>query len=264
MKKLITSLLVGATACAIVPVSGMIKANAGEKQTVFMEEQFSQDALDQSKWTKNGDSIELYADKETGYMHIARNLETHHTGIKTAIEGLEYMQFDIQFLQNKWMALYFKPEEKKNLGDYEPEMFMNMAGDGKFSSHNLKFKYSQHQIPAPMGEWMTMKFVRTSSTTMALYVCERGGNVDEAIPTTITIENAEANFDKFYFAIAGEGGQEFSLDNIVVQSESVNINERVYGDTVNENIKAYGAPFEIVSHTILCISSMHFTVQGLA
>lgn len=247
MKKLITSLLVGATACAIVPVSGMIKANAGEKQTVFMEEQFSQDALDQSKWTKNGDSIELYADKETGYMHIARNLETHHTGIKTAIEGLEYMQFDIQFLKNKWMAMYFKPEEKKTLGDYEPEMFMNMAGDGKFSSHNLKFKFSQYVISAPMGEWMTMKFVRTSSTTMDLYVCERGGNVDEAIPTTITIENAEANFDKFYFAIAGEGGQEFSLDNIVVQSESVNINERVYGDTVNENIKAYGAPFEIVS-----------------
>ena len=247
MKKLITSLLVGAAACAIVPVSGMIKASAGEKQTVFMEEQFGQDALDQSKWTVNGDSIELYADKETGYMHIARNIEEHHTGIKTAIEGLEYMQFDIKFLEKKWMAMYFKAKEKTNLGDYAPELFMNMAGDGKYSSDGMKFKFSQYPISATMGEWMTMKFVRTSSTTMALYVCERGGNVDEAIPTIITIENAEANFDKFYFAIAGEGGQEFSLDNIVVQSESVNINERVYGDTVNDNIKAYGAPFEIVS-----------------
>lgn len=246
MKKLITSLLVGATACAIVPVSGMIKANAGEKQTVFMEEQFSQDALDQSKWTKNGDSIELYADKETGYMHISKNIEVHHTGIKTAIEGLEFMQFDIQFLAHKWMAMYFKPEEKKNLGDYAPELFLNMAGNGEYSSDNLKFKFSQYKIPATMGEWMTMKFVRTSSTTMDIYVCERGGDVDSATPTTVTIGSAEANFDSFYFAIAGEGGQEFSLDNIVVQSDSVNINERVYGDTVDDNIKAYGAPFEIV------------------
>ena len=37
MKKIITSLLVGAAVVAMVPVSGMIKANAGEKQTVAFE-----------------------------------------------------------------------------------------------------------------------------------------------------------------------------------------------------------------------------------
>ena len=246
MKKIITSLLVGAAVVATVPVGGMIKANAGEKQTVFLEEQFNQDALDQSKWSVNGESIELYADKETGYMLSKQNLEVHHTGIKNEIRGLEYMQFDIQFLAKKWMAMYFKSEEKTNLGDYAPEMFLNMAGDGKFSSDNLKMKYSQHDIPATMGEWMTMKFVRTSATTMDIYVCNRGENIDEAIPTTMTIENAQVTFDSFYFAIAGEGGQQFALDNIVVVSETVNINERVYGNTVDENIKAYGAAFEVV------------------
>ena len=246
MKKLITSLLVGATACAIVPACGLIKASAGEKQTVFMEEQFSQDALDQSKWSVNGESIELFADKETGYMLSKQNIEVHHTGIKNAIEGLEYMQFDIKFLEKKWMAMYFKSKEKTNLGDYHPELFLNMAGDGKYSSDNVKFAFSQYNIPATMGEWMTMKFVRTSSTTMDLYVCERGQNIEDATPTTITIKNADVSFDSFYFAIAGEGGQQFALDNIVVVSDTVNINERVYSDTVNEAIRAYGAGFEIV------------------
>ncbi|MBR4943252.1 MAG: hypothetical protein IKZ28_04395, partial [Clostridia bacterium] len=205
MKKIITSLLAGAAVFAAVPVSGMISADAGEKQTVFMEEQFSQDALDKAKWSMEGESIELFADKETGYLFSKQNIEVHHTGIKKEIRGLEYMQFDIKFLAKKWMAMYFKSEEKTNLGDYAPEMFLNMAGDGKFSSDNLKMKYSQHDIHAKMGEWMTMKFVRTSSTTMDIYVCERGQNIDEAVPTTMTIENAAVSFDSFYFAIAGEG-----------------------------------------------------------
>ena len=248
MKKIITSLLVGATVCAaVVPFSGMINASAGEKQTVFLDEQFGQDALDQTKWSVNGESVELFADKETGYLNMPRNLEVGHVGIKNEIKNLDYMQFDLKFLSKKWMALYFKPEEKTTLGDYAPEMFMNMAGNAEFSSDNLKFSYSSHTINGTMGEWMTMKFKRTSATTMDLYVCERGGDIDSVTPITITIKNAKANFDSFYFAIAGEGGQDFSIDNLIVRSDTVNFEERFYSEKVNDNLKSYGAAYDIIN-----------------
>ncbi len=249
MKKIITSLLVGATAFAAIPVSGLVRASAGEKQTVLMEEQFAQDALDQTKWDVTGDSVSLFADKETGHIHNPNNLEAAHIGIKNEIKNLEYMQFDVKFLAKKWMAIYFSPEEKMNLGDYDPEMFMNMAGDGKFSSGGGKFSFTNYKIPATMGEWFTMKFVKKSATTMDLYVCERGQDINKATLTTTITLNAVSEgytFNKFYFAIAGEGGQAFSMDNIIVKSESVDFEERVYSETLNENIRFYGANSEIV------------------
>lgn len=245
MKKIITSLLVGAAVCAAVPVSGMIKANAGEKQTVFMEEQFSNDALDQTKWTASGESIELYADKETGYITSGSHLEQHHISINQALENLDYIQFDLKILAKKWMALYFTPELKTTLADYDPQLFMNMAGDGKYSSGSGQMSFNNYLIPATMGEWMTMKFKRTSATTMDIYVCERGQDIDKATPTTMTVKSGKVSFDKFYFAIAGEGGQEFSMDNIIVKSGSVNFEERVYSANINENLKAYGMGYKI-------------------
>ena len=249
MKKIITSLLVGATAFAAIPVSGIVRASAGEKQTVLMEEQFSQDALDQTKWDVTGDSVSLFADKETGYIHIGRHLEEGHIGFKNEIKNLEYMQFDIQFLEKKWMAMYFSKAEKNDLGDYEPELFMNMGGDSKFSSAGSRFKFNNYLIPGTMGEWLTMKFVKRNATTMDLYVCNRGQDINTAsVATTITLNAVSEGytFDQFYFAIAGEGGQKFSLDNIIVKSESVDFEERVYSDSLNENIKFYGASGEVI------------------
>ncbi len=244
MKKLLLSILAGVTALAAIPFSGALKASAGEKQTVFLEEQFAGDALDVNKWTVNGESVELIADKETGRLSTNKNIEEYHVGTKNKITNLDYMQFDIKFLAKKWMAMYFKPQEKTSFGDYHPEMFLNMGGNGQFATDASKMNYSSSNIPATnvkSGEWITMKFVRTSSTTMSLYVCNRGENVDNATPITMTVGTANVSFDSFYFAIAGEGGQAYEIDNWRIKSESMDFEERFYQADINANLKEYGS-----------------------
>ena len=257
MKKLLLSLLAGTLAFSAIPLSNALQANASAKQTVFLEEQFSQDALDINKWNVQGESVTLYADKESGYLSVKNNLEAHHTGIKDEIKNLDYIQFDIKFsLDKKWMAIYFTDAEKTDFGDYAAEIFMNMGGKGEFSSAQGEMGFSGAKIPATMGEWFTMKFKKTSATTMDIYVCEKGGNIDAApVATTMTCYASKYNFDKFYFAIACEGGQSFALDNFIVKSDTVDFEERFYGEDINSAIKAYGMGFEVVKPD----SSLTFT-----
>ena len=247
MKKFLLSLLTGVLALSAIPFGAVLQADASAKQTVLLEEKFAQDALDESKWTVKGESVSLSADRESGYLSVPRHLEEHHTSIKSEIKNLDYMQFDIQFLPNKWMAIYFSDAEKTQLADYEPEIFMNMGGKGGFASAKGEMSFTSAQIPATMGEWFTMKFKKTSSTTMDIYVCEKGGNIDQAsVATTVTCHATSYNFDRFYFAIAGEGNQNFSLDNIIVKSETVDFEERFYSGDIHPEIKAYGVSFEVV------------------
>ena len=247
MKKFLLSLLAGTFAFAAFPLSNVLQADASAKQTVFIEEQFKQDALDINKWNVNGESVSLYADKESGYLSIASNLEAHHTGIKDEIKNLDYIQFDIKFLPKKWMAIYFTDAEKTGFGDYEPEVFMNMGGKGTFTSAKGEMSFSKAAIPATMGEWFTMKFKKTSATTMDIYVCAKGGDIDAApVATTMTCNANNYNFNHFYFAIACEGGQQFALDNFIVRSETVDFEERFYNENIAPEIKAYGAGFEVI------------------
>jgi len=247
MKKLLFSFLAGMFAIAAFPLSSVLQADASAKQTVLLEEEFGQDALDQNKWTVKGDSVTLYADKESGYLSISDHLELHHTNIKSEIKNLDYIQFDIKFLPKKWMAIYFTDVANTQLADYEPEIFMNMGGKGGLASAKGEMSFTANTIPATMGEWFTIKFKKTSATTMDIYVCEKGGNIDEAsVATTMTCNASNYNFDKFYFAIAGEGGQEFALDNFIVKSETVDFEERFYSADINPEIKAFGTGFEVV------------------
>ena len=248
MRKLLLSLLVGVLAVAAMPFSGILQASASAKQTVLLEEEFGQDALDVNKWNVNGESVSLYADKESGFLSIPYNLEEHHTGIKDKIKNLDYMQFDIKlFNEKKWLAMYFTDAENVTRGDYEAEIFMNMGGKAELSSAKGEMAFTSAKIPVTVSEWFTMKFKRTSATTMDLYVCEKGGNIDEAgVTTTITCKASKYNFDGFYFSMAGEGGQSFALDNFIVKSETVDFEERFYTEQINPAIKAYGAGFEIV------------------
>ena len=246
MKKLILSILAGATALAAVPFSAVTTASAGEKQTVFLEEQFAGDALDVNKWTTNGESANLIADRESGRLSVTEHLESYHFGVKNAIQNLDYMQFDIKFTEPKWMAMYFKSKEKVEMADYHPEMFMNMGGKGEFSTDGSKFKYSTSKMPVTPGDWMTMKFKRINSTTMHLFMCPLGENVDNATPVTITIGSAAVSFDNFYFAIACEGGQKYELDNFKVVSENLNFEERFYDEELDSNLKGYGKITNII------------------
>lgn len=260
MKKFLLALLVGTLAFASIPFRNVFQATAAEKQTVLLEEAFGQDALDESKWTVNGDSVSLFADKESGYLYIPSNLEEHHTNIKNEIKKLDYMQFDIKFLPKKWVAIYFTDVVNTQLGDYEPEIFMNMGGNGRFVSAKGEMGFSKNEIPATMGEWFTIRFKRTSATTMDVYVCEKGGNIDQAtVATTITCNANNYNFDRFFFSIACEGGQQISLDNFIVRSATVDFEERFYNDNIDSEIEAFGAGFEVVKPD----SSLTFTSSKL-
>lgn len=256
MKKLLLSLLTGVLALAAIPFGAVLQADASAKQTVFLEDAFSQDALDENKWTANGESVSLYADKESGYLSIPKNLEEHHTNIKSEIKNLDYIQFDIKFLSKKWMAIYFTDAKNTQLGDYAPEVFMNMGGKGEFFAGSGEMSFSKAVIPATMGEWFTMKFKKTSATTMDIYVCEKGANINQAsVATTMTCNASNYNFEHFYFSIAGEGGQQFALDNFIVRSETVDFEERFYSDNIDPEIEAFGAGFEVVKPD----SSLTFT-----
>lgn len=247
MKKFLLSLLAGTLAFAAFPLSNLLQADAAAKQTVFVEEAFGQDALDENKWTVSGESVSLYADKESGYLSIPNHLEDHHTNIKSEIKNLDYMQFDIQFLSKKWMAIYFTDAKNTQFGDYAPEIFMNMSGQGGFASGSGEMSFTANTIPATMGEWFTMKFKKTSATTMDIYVCEKGGDINQAsVATTMTCNASNYNFDHFYFSIAGEGGQQFALDNFIVRSETVDFEERFYSENIDSEIEAFGAGFEVV------------------
>ena len=261
MKKIITSLLVGVTAFAALPFSGLVKASAGEKQTVLLEEQFSQDALDESKWTVTGeDTVDLFADKETGCLFAPTNIEGHHTAIKNEIKNLDYMQFDIKFqAEKKWFALYFSSELKTELGDYAPEIFMNMAGKAELSSAQGEMTFNPKTYTLDTTEWFTIKIVKVNAVTADMYIFNRGQDISTASKSTITLRTNAYNFNQFYFAMGGEGGQQFYMDNFVVKSETVDFTERVYGESVNENIQAYGQAFELIRPD----SSLTFTASEM-
>lgn len=251
MRKFIGAILAISSAFAMLPMASFT-ASAAEKKTVFMEEQFEGETLSAAKWTVDAPSetITLHSLEETAHISTSHNpqsinIESYLLGFSEKIQGLEVFQFDyLSSLkttgQDTWYAMYFTSSNEFELDPnsgifadgeefvkYTPEMFLypnhiNCPNASDLEGNNVAGdKY--------VDEWCTIRLEIIDETHADVYRClqsEKAG-LDEMDPfISIQLKDVKYNFKDLYIFFGSEAGAKgLNVDNIIVESTNVNVNE---------------------------------------
>lgn len=276
INKLAISLLAVTTCMAMLPLAN-VSASAGAQQTVFLDEQFMSSAFSGNKWQLDtaSESMDLAFDVETGHINIAKPLDEYHLGTATKIEGLKYLQFDYAITYknpNGWFAFNFfgeRSEFDRTLSAADREERYNrelaFASNGFQSGHFASGLHGNYASEAKLsdvvsgnvedGEWYTFRMEYVSSTEVMVYGAPRGEDVKESFDaysaklTLTDAATAKYNFDAFYVLIGLSGDLTLQLDNIKIESDSVNFEERFLDAEFDPEITQYsdvGASFAYI------------------
>ncbi len=251
MSKKINKFLVGilATACVgavAAPMLNGVSASAGEKQSIFLEEQF-EDSLSAKKWSvNNSETIKLASVEESGYVEFAYNCEEYLFATKDKISGFEYMQFDV-FMQESakpyWKALYFTDTKeigyttRGTLDDdfvYSPHIALTTNGkDTGLACWNEDVVSGLHSggnghVDFTYNEWYTLRIEKLTSNTAEVFFVKKGEEVKaNGAMGTITIKANNFSFDSLYILMGQSGdSKQFALDNFELKSANYELNER--------------------------------------
>ncbi len=274
MRKFLIAMLVMASALAVAPFTG-ITASAGEKKTVFLDEQFKEDAFSTRKWKTEGasESFQLSCEEESGYVHFTHNVENYVLGTAEKISNLQSLQFDFSPAEAKWHALYFSAtneftvktdgsgtfDRSETFYSYEPQVFLQsprpaVGANGSITSSGAKFTEPFGvTYNFEVGSWYTVKLEATSATTANLYCVLQGEEMVEPV-TTITLTTDAYSFNDFYFFIGAEGGGSISMDNFQVVSDNVNFRENFNDTDINEGVAQYRTN-EALKYTVVKANS---------
>lgn len=251
MRKFIGAVLAIASVFAMVPAAS-ITANAAEKKTVFMEEQFEGEVLSETKWKMDApsESLKLHSLEETAHIStshqpIAINIESYLLGFSEKIQGLKVFQFDyLSSLktsgQTSWHAMYFMSNNEFALDPnsgifadgeefvkYVPEIFfypehINCPNNGDLVGIEVNGeKY--------VDEWVTIRLEVIDETHAKLYRClqtEKENIEDMSAFMAIELKDVKYNFKDLYIFFGSEAGAKgLNVDNMIVEADNMNINE---------------------------------------
>ena len=256
MKKLWSSLLVGACAFAMVAPVAKVNASAAEKTSVFLEEEFND--LVTTKWSVDtaSDSMKLYSSDDC-HISFDYHAEQFLLGTTEKLTGLEYFQFDYMPTAKHWTPIYFVNHtdiptaapnyntfaKSDNFYTYEPTLAMELTRVGTYGNTVKVDKVSNWALETNV--WYTFKVKVTSSTTAEIYYAMQGQDAEaEGVRSRITLkDNATYTFDDMYvlFGRGTDVGQETHLDNLEIKYGENMIKENFNGQTIDERITKISA-----------------------
>lgn len=277
-KKTLVLLLALTSALAIAPLSALT-ASAGEKRTVFLDEQFEGTSFSSSKWdvANKGDSIVLGSDVETGHLTTKYNVENLVVGTAEKIKKLQSLQFDFQAVEEKWNAIFFSAsnefsvktdgsntfEQTDNFSSYGAQMFLyapmpNKGVDPKIQS-GLDVEGFNVPYEFKADGWYTLKIEPINATEAKLYVADKETGIPsgaEAI-TTIKLTTNKYSFDDLYVFMGCEGGGALTIDNFSVVSENLNFSENFNDPSLDAGFAKYATnkniSYEIVEANVYAL-----------
>lgn len=252
MSKKINKFLVGilATVCVgavAAPMLSNVSASAGEKQSVFLEEQF-EDSLSSKKWSvSNSETTKLSSVEESGYINFGYNCEEYLFTTTDKIQGFEYMQFDIYMQEETkayWKALYFTNTkdigytDRGTLDDglvYKPHIVLTTNGNDTglacwngnvIGGLNSAVGGNGH-VDFSFNEWYTLRIEKKTSTTAEVFFVKKGEEVKNGTMGTISINTSDFTFDGLYILMGQSGdSKQFAIDNFELKSANYELNER--------------------------------------
>lgn len=247
MRKLLVSMLVAATAFALVPAS-IVGASAAEKSSLFMEDTF-QDALSTKKWdvATASDSMKLYSAEESGHLSYAYHAEQFLLGTTEKLSDVQSIQFDFQPHAIKWTAIYFaasndlevsgdKFSQTDNFYTYTPQIAIRPTSVECWSA-DLNAAQLQKNY-AFDSDWYTIRIEVVDATNANFYISKQGETAN-VVESKIVLTTDKYSFDELYFFIGCEGGGAVHMDNLKVQSANVTIDENFNDDDVDAKIVPY-------------------------
>lgn len=284
IKKTIACLLAAASVLSIAPL-GAINAFAGEKKTLFLEEEFNKNAFSSQNWyiqqAEGSQSVQLSCDEESGYLSafspdgVGYNVENYVFGTAEKITNLKSLQLDFCYNKNKWNAIFFSgtnefPVKEDGSGtfantssfnSYQAQiMLANPAGGvGSISANNEQTEttFESKNFDFELDNWYTLKLVPTSATEANLYCYAQGAEAGEPL-TVLTVHPSEAdNYDfvnGFYFFMGSEGGGQMNIDNLkIVTTENGQEITRLekFNDSELESFVTDYATNPAIKHTMI-------------
>lgn len=251
MKKLLTTLMIGACACAVVPFAN-VEASAGEKHSLFVTDVF--DELNTQNWAVDSasDSIKLFAADDSHISYTKKTAHAEQFAVTTSdkLENLDYFQFDYMHVGKKWNALYFVPDRNLEINQqtldkfahtdtyytYEPNVMLTPAG---ISGASSTAKVTDTAWEINQKEWYTVRLQVTSATTADVYCVPQGQVVTDstAVATIALNDKAQYSFHSLYILIScgTDDGQAVHLDNFEVKYQKPVEGEGYEAVTLIEN-----------------------------
>ena len=253
MKKLVSSLLVGACAFALAAPLAKVSASAAEKTSVFLEEDFND--LVTTKWAVDSasDSMKLYS-SDNRYLSFDNHSEQYVLGTTEKLAGLEYFQFDYMPMANHWTPIYFTNTTDLTVNGnvfsktdafytYEPTIAMELKRVTTYSKKVTVDKNFDWLLETNV--WYTIRMTVVSPTQMEISYAPQGESMDLAgTCSTVTLKDgAGFTFDDMYvlFGRGTDAGQELKLDNLKIKYGESMIDEDFNGETIDERLKDISA-----------------------
>lgn len=278
MRKISVLLLALASALVVAPMT-QVKADAAEKQTVFMEEAFEVDQLSTSKWNMDtaATSMNIASQEDSGHIRIPYHVEQYHLTTKEKLVNLQSFQFD--FIPNSgWTAIYFTPsfddywqpngnawfeqyeDENGDLidwnGVWKPDIVLrNEADQGirGWGTCSVDQSYAFEN-----DTWYTILFEVVDENTAYLYCAPQGTNPKlgsfvevkkKTNDSSIPAQALDYDFRNMYVEIAAMTS-ELRIDNLIITSDNVNIEEKFNDPVLDSAIQEFKQSAELEAEIV--------------
>ncbi len=273
MKKQLTLLLglFGLTAIAFSAVGpNYHSTRAGSKEILIVDDNFNdgnyRQSYDPSKWLepigghiRQSDSNESYL---TNKGAAATNGERLMFGTKQMVQGLSLFKIDVCLRNDEWVGIKFYKElqtpSSMAQNAYDMSILFHKSGitpNNSVSTGQQLFRHDGTEAPSggigllevcgissSIGNWVTLDFVPIDANNMTLYVYPQaeGRNADRSV-TIKCSEDGLMNYGNCQIGIQASNGARYSIDNLVIESTNINVNEEFvsFDDSLPENPLGY-------------------------